>query len=994
MNVRKRSRLAAALTAMVVTVALVAAALQSAGADPLPPAALPQPAPGTYIVTLTDQPIASYDGSTNGMAATRPKDGRKVRTDTDAAKTYRGFLTRLQDQVAGLVGAKVRQRYSVTLNGFAAELTPLQAQRLQRTKGVVSVVKDSLHTATDDRRSTDYLRLSGESGVWESLGGVKKSGEGTVIGVLDTGIWPESPSFAGKPLEEGEPEGDAQYQPYLDGDEIVMEKSDGSTFRGSCETGEEWTADECNSKLIGARYFADGWTAAVPPANRRDFVSARDGDGHGSHTASTAAGNHDVSASVDGIPFGKISGVAPAAKIAAYKVLWRNSTSAQANGYTSDIVAAIDAAVEDGVDVINYSVGGGSDSPHTDPIPLAFLSAASAGVFVAASAGNSGPAAATMDNTAPWVTTVAANTIQPYEGTVELGDGRKFAGASTTVREPVGPAPLVTGAAVKTGSATPEDAALCGPDSLDPALVSGKIIVCDRGVYDRVAKSAEVKRAGGVGMVLANLAAGSLDADRHTVPTVHLDPPGGPDVKAYAETAGATATLLDGNQTEDKPAYPQIADFSSRGPSPASGGDLVKPDLSAPGVGILAAVAPPSNEGRDFDFLSGTSMAAPHVAGLAALYLTEHPKWAPMRIKSALMTTAGNLKDAAGKAFTDPYAQGAGVVQPAKMFDPALVFDAADDDWLSYLEGLGVDTGTGAEAIDASDYNNPSIGIGELLDHQTVTRKVTALKPGLYRAKINIPGIEAKVTPSILNFDEAGETKTFKIKFKKGSAPFDQTAAGFLTWTGAKTTVRLPVAVTPVQLSAPEQVSGSGRSGSLDYEVVPGIDGAFPIKKFGLASGTGEDGSLKPEEQKQYPVTITDGTKASQLTVRSENDQADLDLYLYKVGATGPVLVAQSAGPTADETVQLLAPEAGEYVAIVEGFANAPETETTPYTFRSALVTPESDDGPFTVNPTKPTAKIQEPIEVTVRWRRLDSNTPYLGFVEYVDGSGTLVTIN
>ncbi len=994
MNVRKRSRLAAALAALVVTVALVAAALQPAGADPLPPGALPQPAPGSYIVTLADQPIASYDGSTDGMTATRPKDGRKVRTDTDAAKTYRGFLTRLQDQIAGLVGAKVRQRYSVTLNGFSAELTPLQAQRLQRTKGVVSVVKDALHTATDDRRSTDYLRLNGESGVWESLGGVQKSGEGIVVGVLDTGIWPESDSFAGKPLEEGKPEGDAEYQPYRDGDEIVLEKSDGSTFRGICETGEEWTADECNSKLIGARYFNEGWNASVPPADRRDFVSARDGDGHGSHTASTAAGNHDVPASVDGIPFGNISGVAPAAKIAAYKVLWRKATSTQAGGNTSDIVAAIDAAVADGVDVINYSVGGSAESRHIDPVQLAFLSAASAGVFVAASAGNSGPAAASMDNTAPWVTTVAANSIQSYEGTVELGDGRKFAGASTTVKETVGPAALITAAAVKTASATPEDAALCGPDSLDPALASGKIIVCDRGVYDRVAKSAEVKRAGGLGMVLANLTAASLDADRHTVPTVHVNPPGGPDVKAYAATAGATATLLDGNQTDTKTVYPQIADFSSRGPSLSSNGDLVKPDLSAPGVGILAAVAPPSNEGRDFNFISGTSMAAPHVAGLAALYLTEHPKWAPMRIKSAMMTTAGNLKNADGKDFTDPYAQGAGVVQPAKMLDPALVFDASDDDWLSYLEGLGVDTGTGAEAIDPSDYNNPSIGIGELLDHETVTRKVTALKPGLYRAKINVPGMRAKVTPSVLNFDEAGQTKTFKIKFERESAPYDKAATGFLTWTGGKTTARLPIAVTPAQLSAPEQVSGSGRSGSLDYQVVPGIDGAFPIKKFGLASGESEDGSLKPEEQKQYPVTIAEGTKAAQVTVRGESDQADLDLYLYKVGGTAPVLVAQSAGPTADETVQLIAPEPGEYVAVVEGFANAPETETTPYTFRPALVMADSDDGSFTVDPTKPTAEIQQPIDVTLSWSGLAADTPYLGFIEYVDGSGTMVTIN
>src|SRR5690606_17657352 len=212
------------------------------------------------------------------------------------------------------------------------------------------------------------------------------------------------------------------------------------------------------------------------------------------------------------------------------------------------------------------------------------------------------PGPATLDNSAPWVTTVAAHTLQPFEGTVELGDGRRFAGASTTVREQIGPAALVTGAAVKTSAATSEDAALCGPETLDPALTAGRIVVCDRGTYDRVAKSAEVKRAGGLGMVLANQADESLNADQHSVPTVHLNAPDGPDVKTYAGTPGATATLLPDNQTDTKTPYPQIASFSSRGPSTASAGDLLKPDLAAPGVNVLAAVAPPSNEGRDFDF--------------------------------------------------------------------------------------------------------------------------------------------------------------------------------------------------------------------------------------------------------------------------------------------------------------------------------------------------------------------------------------------------------
>lgn len=994
MDVRTRKRIAAALTALVATLALVATTARPATADTLLPDVLPLTVPGTYIVTLADRPIATYDGSTKGLAATKPKKGRKVKTDSREAKEYRGFLSQLQDRIAGIVGAEILQRFSVSLNGFSAVLTPLQAQRLQRTSGVVSVVKDTLIKGADDHKSTDFLRLSGEKGVWESLGGADKAGEGIVVGVIDSGIWPENPSFAGDRLQGEKPSGDEEYQPYLDGDEIVMDKSDGSTYRGSCQTGEEWTASECNSKLIGARYFANAWMSAVPPADRRDFISPRDGGGHGSHTASTAAGNHDVSASVDGVPFGEISGVAPAAKIAAYKVLWEGASEEQSGGFTSDIVAAIDAAVSDGVDVINYSLGSSSDVAHDAPVQLAFLSAASAGVFVSAAAGNNGPGAGTVGNSAPWVTTVAANTIQPYEGTVVLGDGRKFAGASTTVREDIGPAPLVTGAAVKTGEVSAEDAALCAPDSLDPALAGGKIIVCERGGYDRVAKSAEAQRAGAIGMVLANLLDDNLVGDRHSVPSVHLNAPAGPDVVAYAKTENATATLVPDNQTEDKTPYPQIADFSSRGPSPSSNGDLIKPDLSAPGVDILAAVAPPSNEGRDFDFYSGTSMAAPHIAGLAALYLTKHPRWEPMRIKSALMTTATNLSDAEGKDVTDPSVQGAGGVQPDKMFDPGLVFDASADEWLSYLEGIGVKTGTGAKAVDPSDYNNPSIGINELLDHETVVRKVTAVKPGLYQAKIDIPGIEAKVSPSILNFEEAGETKTFKVRVEKGDAPYDEAANGFLTWTGGDTSARLPLAVTPVQLTAPELVSGEGRSGRLNYEVMPGVAGDFPIKQFGLAAGSAEEGSLKPEEMKQYPVTIEAGTKAAQFTVRSEHDKADLDLYLYRMEEGLPIPVAESTSPAVDETIQVIEPPAGEYVALAVGFAAAPETETTPYRFGSSAVTPESEDAWFRVSPTDPTAEIQEPINVTVRWRRADPDVPHLGYIEYLNGSSTLVTIN
>jgi hypothetical protein len=238
-------------------------------------------------------------------------------------------------------------------------------------------------------------------------------------------------------------------------------------------------------------------------------------------------------------------------------------------------------------------------------------------------------------------------------------------------------------------------------------------------------------------MVLVNLTGSSLDGDFHSVPTVHINTPDSLVFKAYAATAGAQATLLKGGTAAP---YPQVAAFSSRGPSVAGKGDLLKPDISAPGVSILAAVAPPTNSGRNFDFESGTSMATPHISGRAALYLGKFPTLSPMQVKSAMMTTAVDTKTATGAAATDPFAHGSGEVTPARMFNPGLVYDSSDVDWLGYLEGIGIATGTGVPAIDPSDYNAPSIAIGQLLGSQTVTRPVTAVTPGLYRATINVPG--------------------------------------------------------------------------------------------------------------------------------------------------------------------------------------------------------------------------------------------------------------
>lgn len=773
-----------------------------------------------------------------------------------------------------------------------------------------------------------------------------------------------------------------------------MRKSDGGTFSGRCQAGEEFTVDDCSTKLVGARYFGDAWLAKVPVDQRADYVSPRDGEGHGSHTASIAAGNHGVRAVVDDRDFGRLSGVAPAAKIASYKVLWQAKDATQSGGYDSDILAAIDAAISDGVDVINFSITAADDP--TSPVQLAFLAAASAGIFVSASAGNAGPAASTVQSSSPWVTTVGAHSIAPYYGTVTLGDGQAYAGISTTVDEPVGPAPLVNGAAVAADGQTAAAATVCAPNSLDPAKVAGTIVVCARGVVDRVLKSAEVERAGGVGMVLVNLTANTLDADLHSVPTVHLDPPASTAVTAYAATPGATATLTEGNQTDTALAYPQIATFSGRGPSLGTGGDTLKPDLVAPGVSILGAVAPTSNDGHDFGFLSGTSEAAPQVAGLAALWFGAgvRPTWSPMKIKSALMTTAADIVDGSGRRSPDPYAQGAGRVVPERMFDPRLVYPAKDVDWLGYLEGLGLKTGTGVQAIDPSDYNAPSIAIGRLVGAQTVTRRVTAVTPGRYRVTASVPGVDVDVSPSVLEFERAGQTRTFRVTFTTRTADLGRAATGFLTWRSRRGAVRIPLAVTPRALEAPGRVTASGAEGQVGFAVTSGTTGDFAITASGPATGTPRPGVLVPGKNLQFAVTVPDDTKVAQFTSRTPSAGANLDLYVYQVVNGSAVLVAQSVTGAADETVLLRKPAAGTYVGLVNNVRNAPGTADTSFVFRAGLVGTGPGAGSLTVSPELVAAQAGRPFTVDARWSGLDDTTPYVGWIEYPGGQGTVVTIN
>jgi subtilisin family serine protease len=957
--------------------------------------------PGRYIVTMVDQAAATYDGGVRGFAPTTPPEGEQLNPRRQAVQSYTDYLSEQQADVAASVGADIDYSYTLATNGFAADLTAQQAAELAANKLVATLVPDELKHVTEAQRSTEFLGLEGSGGVWEATGGVEQAGEGIVVGVLDTGIAPENPAFAGEQLGTA-----AGSDPYLDGDAIKFQKADGGTFSGACQTGEQFAADDCSTKIVSARYYVAGFGEAnLGDAGVGEYVSPRDGDGHGSHTASTAAGNVETPATVGGIDFGHFTGVAPAAKVAAYKVCWSGPDPVDTTDdgcATTDLLAAIDQAVADGVDVINYSIGGGAAQSTVSPTDQAFLGAAAAGIFVSASAGNAGPGASTLDNAAPWITTVAAGTIPNYEATVTLGDGQAFPGASSTVdpnqTEPI-TGPLVNAADVAlAGAETPN---LCLAETLDPALTAGKIVVCERGVSARVDKSAEVARAGGIAVVLVNVSPSSTDLDHHTIPTVHLDAQFRDAVMAYAATEGATATLTPGNETEFQFASPQVAGFSSRGPVEADGSDILKPDITAPGVGILAADANAEGEDPAYHFLSGTSMSAPHIAGLAALYLGERPNASPAEVKSAFMTTAYDTVDNDGNAVTDPFAQGAGHVDPTRFFEPGMLYLNDVPDWLSYIEGAGYDVlDPSVEAIDPSNLNLASIAIGSLTGSQTVTRTVTSTQAGTFTASINVPGIEATVSPSTLTFGAAGEKQSYEVTFTRTDAPLDQFTTGALDWTSGDTVVHSPVAIRPVTIVAPSSVSGTGTYGAVDVEVTPGGTGDIPLSTTGLTRGvlhpdptgteTEHSGSGTNGDEFEYTVDVPEGTEYARFDLDSVDDAADLDLIVYLLNAEGtPIAGWQSASGAADERVNLVDPSAGTYLVIASIYAANPPTA---FDLRTFVVTPGGE--PLTLDPAVLAGVQGEPISYTASWEGLEPFSSYLGIVSYGDtGAFTAIDV-
>ena len=692
--------------------------------------------------------------------------------------------------------------YRSAMDGFAAQLTESEHDYLQKLPDVISIRPDRvLQIQTTYSYKFLGLNPARENG-WHQSG----FGRGTIIGVLDTGVWPESPSFN----DHGMPP--------------VPKK-----WKGICQEGQAFNSSNCNRKLIGARYFTKGHRA-VSPSSMPEYLSPRDSSGHGTHTSSTTGGVPVTMASVFGYATGVARGMAPGAHIAVYKVCWFNGC------YNSDIMAAMDVAIRDGVDVLSLSLGGFPVPLFDDSIAIGSFRAMEHGISVICAAGNNGPTAMSVANEAPWIATIGASTLdRKFPAIVRMGNGQVLYGESmypfnrlTRVGKELELVYLTDG---------DTESQFCLSGSLPRDKVKGKMVVCDRGVNGRAEKGQVVKEAGGAAMILANTELNLEDdsVDVHVLPATLVGFDESVILKAYINsTARPLARIKFGGTVIGKSRAPQVARFSARGPS-YTNPSILKPDVIAPGVNIIAAwpqnlgpTALPEDSRRvNFSVMSGTSMACPHVSGIAALIRSAHPTWTPAAIKSAIMTTA-EVTDHTGKPILDGnkpasvFAIGAGHVNPQRALNPGLIYDIRTDDYISHLCSLGY---TRSEIFSIThrnvschaimrmnrsfSLNYPSFSVifKDGMRRKMFSRRLTNVGSpnSIYSVEVMEPeGVKVIVKPKKLVFKHINQSLSYSVWFisRKGvkrGADRMTFAEGHLTWLHSQNgsyRVRSPIAVT------------------------------------------------------------------------------------------------------------------------------------------------------------------------------------------------------
>lgn len=883
--------------------------------------------PATYLVRLADPPLASYRGGIPGLAPTSPAvtGARKLNVKSPASLAYRQYLA---DKQASLVNsieqalghpAKVLYHYYTVYNGVAVRLTPEEAPKVAALPGVISVQREQWRYPLTDVTP----QFIGATSIWDgtATGGLPGTkGEGVIVGVIDTGIWPEHPSFAD----------DGTYPPPP------------PEWGGECTPPADDTPGyTCNNKLIGVQYFLDSYIAAVGGYDGL-FNSGRDDDGHGTHTASTAAGNENVPVTLLGVDRGTVSGIAPRAHVAMYKGLGPQG------GTTADLVAAIDKAVADGVDVINYSIGGGTSDPWTDADAQAFLAARDAGVFVATSAGNSGPDPSTLGSPgdAPWITTVGAST-----------SNRHFI-SEITLNGPGEPPTGLFGASVTAGvtdfnlvdaegipDSEGDDSGMClnpfNPGTFQP----NDVVLCRRGQIARVLRGDYVAAGGGGGVILYNPVQQGITTDNFVIPGVHVENDVGQAIKDYVTQypGQVTVSFTQGTATfgpDDPRVIPDMmASFSSRGPTVQAASNYIKPDVTAPGVQILAGNSPenyePGAQGELFQAIQGTSMSSPHVAGAAALLKALHPDWTPGEIQSALMTTAkeeGVVKED-GVTPADPFDFGAGRIDLTRAGMAGLAFDETTANFEDADPAAGGDPRT---------LNLPSMAnstcVGQCGWERTVQSTLDSDMD--WTATLALPeGITGTVVPTDFTLP-AGGTQVLTVTVDVSGVAPDQWYFGELVLspvTDSIPSAHVPIAVMPTTGEVPGQVDIYTRRDAGSYPVpdVTAIEiSDLTVENFGLAKGTQYDLSLAQDPTNGDPYDNLDDvwwmtfnviTGTSRMVAEVVDSTAP-DIDLYWGWGTTPSPDTELGSSTTSSFIEYLNaddPPPGDYWVLVQTWAGS-----------------------------------------------------------------------
>lgn len=928
-----------------------------------------------YIVQLKPAAAASYKGGTPGFAATKPGTGAKLDRADGAVASYARHLEADHDALLAGIGAADRKIYSYTyaFNGFAARLSGAELSRLARSGQVDRIWIDTEQSLQTNNSAVFLGLLDQDGGLRADLG---LRGEGIVIGVIDSGVAPEHPAL--RDYEEHIPRacrsqwarsswlGRWLCHSYRVDPPTSQTYEPPEGFSGICQEGDRFAREDCNNKLVGARYYIDGFLFRND-LDEREFLSARDADGHGTHIATTVAGN-SVTASLFGTRLGDVSGIAPRARIAVYKACWLKPGESRASCATSDLARAIDDAVADGVDIINYSIGS-LETDLTAPDDLALLNALDAGVLSVVAAGNDGPELGTIGSpsSAPWVMTVAASTQTGtrYEEAIEITGPEDLAGP-LFMREASFTPPLLDMAPIDASLVLVDDgqAAIAGGgrgstadacEALENAAdIDGEIALIERGGCNFQDKLERVEAAGAVGAVVYNTNGGPItmngDVGSIGIPAVMIGAADGQRlVDSLAAGDEVTVRLRKGDFIERRQTGNAMSTFSSRGPG-LSEWDFLKPDVTAPGVDILAGHTPDvanGQPGQHFQYLSGTSQSAPMVAGIAALLKEAHPDWSPSALKSALMTSAyQGVTKPASETAADPFDMGAGHVDANAAYAPGLVYDSDFLDHAAYLCGLDTppfprdDCDILARAgypFVPRDLNLPSIGIGELISGDVISRRVTNVgPPGTYAVEITPPpGVDVLVEPASLTLG-TGDSADFTVTFEVGNAALETWSFGRVAWSDGTHTAASPLAVQPVLLRAPEEIALHGVSGAGDLPVDFGYDGEYFAAVHGLHAPFfhAADGFVADDANNRFTFRMDNGVEAHYLSVDPgdlflrvalfddlTDGEDDLDLYLfYCTTADSCTQVGQSGSFTSDETIDVLLPPPGLYAVLVHGF--------------------------------------------------------------------------